>query len=294
MFLLKLFDENSNWYKGNIHTHSNLSDGRYSIEESINTYKNNGYDFLAITDHRKYFEGYEKNDFVVLGGAEYHINDFERKKAYHILGIDMDKGFSMDDTWHPQDMIDAIKEQNGMAVIAHPFWSLLTHQDITSLKSYDGIEIWNTVSETNSARGDSTDYIDVIAAGGKLPLIFANDDTHFYEKDLFGGYIVVNSPILDTKNIMENILEGKFYCSQGPEIKQITIDGNTVYVHTSPVKQVNFMTDLFYCDDRIYCDNDNDIDKAVYTIKPNENYLRIECVDKYGKKAWSQLIRLNK
>ena len=37
--------------KGNLHAHTTLSDGRFSIEEVIARYRERGYDFLAITDH---------------------------------------------------------------------------------------------------------------------------------------------------------------------------------------------------------------------------------------------------
>ncbi len=39
------------WYKGNLHTHSTNSDGRLSPEEVIRLYREEDYDFLALTDH---------------------------------------------------------------------------------------------------------------------------------------------------------------------------------------------------------------------------------------------------
>jgi hypothetical protein len=37
--------------RGNLHTHTSLSDGQHPVEEVLALYRDLGYDFLAITDH---------------------------------------------------------------------------------------------------------------------------------------------------------------------------------------------------------------------------------------------------
>lgn len=49
---MNIFDSSCPWQKGNLHTHTTLSDGRKTVEEAIALYRGQGYDFLAITDHR--------------------------------------------------------------------------------------------------------------------------------------------------------------------------------------------------------------------------------------------------
>ena len=39
-----------NWYKGNLHLHTTISDGQRTPEESFELYRGNGYDFVARTD----------------------------------------------------------------------------------------------------------------------------------------------------------------------------------------------------------------------------------------------------
>ena len=41
------------WLRGNLHTHTTVSDGKLTPEECIRLYKEKGYDFLCITDHHK-------------------------------------------------------------------------------------------------------------------------------------------------------------------------------------------------------------------------------------------------
>lgn len=288
---MNIFDESINWYKGNLHTHTTVSDGAKDPHKSIETYKNAGYDFIAITDHNNFNPSHLSDDFLVLSGIEFDLNDFEINKAFHIVGIGMYESVSFTRGMSVQEMIDIIKSEDGIAVIAHPAWSLLDHSDLMRLKGYDAIEIWNTFSHTHTARGDSVGYGDVISARGLNKLFLAVDDTHLYNEDLFGGYIMVNSKSLSTKSIKENILQGKFYCSQGPVIEQIEITDKKVTVKTSPVAQITFLTDTFYCADRITRNDDKTaVTKGSYTIKGTDTFIRIECVAQNGQKAWSQVI----
>ena len=48
-----LFKQDGNWYKGNLHMHTTLSDGKIIPEEACDIYWEKGYDFIAMTDHRK-------------------------------------------------------------------------------------------------------------------------------------------------------------------------------------------------------------------------------------------------
>src|SRR5690554_2996035 len=51
------------WYKGNMHTHSFWSDGDDFPESVAGWYHENGYDFLALTDHNTILEGEKWRDF---------------------------------------------------------------------------------------------------------------------------------------------------------------------------------------------------------------------------------------
>ena len=43
------------WLKGNLHTHTNLSDGDSEPADVCRYYADRGYDFISITDHSRYF-----------------------------------------------------------------------------------------------------------------------------------------------------------------------------------------------------------------------------------------------
>lgn len=291
---MNLFNEKYRWYKGNIHAHTNVSDGLLSPADVVSVYKNEGYDFIALTDHRQASAGKEYPDFLVLSGIELDVNDYDTRRAFHIVGIGFEGNIKYQQNLTPQDLIDIIIQQNGLAILAHPSWSFLTHEDAFTLKGYQGIEIFNTISETKSNRGSSTEYIDTVASKGLIKLIFAVDDTHQYSEDLFGGYIMVNSPSLDKINILKNIKEGNFYATQSPLIKQIIVEGDEIFVETSPVVRISFMSDDFYNNKRVVKSKSNFLTSASYKFSERDNWVRIECMDHKGKKAWSQYIIINK
>lgn len=65
-------------YKTDLHTHSNKSDGRWSVEEIKEKFMARGYDAVAFTDHEVMFDNSHltDKDFVALKGYEYNIMDF--------------------------------------------------------------------------------------------------------------------------------------------------------------------------------------------------------------------------
>ena len=48
------------WYKGNTHTHTLWSDGDAAPEWVVSWYKENGYDFLSLTDHNVVLHGHRE------------------------------------------------------------------------------------------------------------------------------------------------------------------------------------------------------------------------------------------
>ena len=90
------------FYKGNLHTHSTNSDGVLSPEIVCKKYKQEGYDFLCISDHFVGAFNYPVTDttqfrddqFTTLLGAEVHSGSMLNGQLWHILAV----GLSMDFT----------------------------------------------------------------------------------------------------------------------------------------------------------------------------------------------------
>lgn len=289
---MKLFSDQK-WHRGNLHTHTTVSDGRKSPEEAIAAYRAEGYDFLAITDHRIFGAGREEEDFVLIPAAEYDLNDFDHREAFHILGLGIRENITEQNDLPPQQLIDGIRAKGGLAVLAHPGWSLLEHASAQKLTGYEAIEIYNGVSEFYSGRGYYGDFVDTLASKGQDYPLLATDDDHFYELDFASGWIMLQTDDFTVAGILQAIRDRRFYATQGPEIHQITVEDGVVTVECSPLKEVCFYSDAFYAADRISrAEAGQTLTQASYHVGKLDNWIRVEGVDQNGKRCWSNYIHV--
>ena len=276
--------------KLNLHTHTTVSDGSKSPEESARMYKEAGYDAIAITDHWKYGEKNVIDGLYILPGIEYDIATPEFK-IYHILSLCADKApVGLDRKCSPQQIVDAIHEANGLAVLAHPAWSLNTPADILSIDGFDATEIYNSVSDVGmSFRPDSSVIIDMLGYEGRFYPLLASDDTHMYNGcDNFISFIMAECDPSDLSSVKKAIKEQRFYASQGPEI-HLSRNGDKFRVDCSPVSKIVFASNQPWCR-RVF--TGDGITSAEYTPLETERFIRAFVVDENGKYAWSNAIPL--
>lgn len=293
-----IFDGSRKLYKGNMHLHTTLSDGRKTPEEARAIYRDNGYDFLAITDHRKVStQTMVDGDLISVQSIEFDF--FLIGQVIHIVGIGVDDSIveALPRLVSPQRAIDGIKAAGGLAILAHPAWSLNTPEVINGLRGLDGVEIYNTVSGMpyNRDRADSSAIIDVAFSQGKLLNLVASDDAHFYTGDECRSYVMAAAKEKTVEAFKEAIRNGDFYATQGPRFEKIEFDGSTLKVWTSPVKYISFPTDLPW-GGPTGTQTGEDLTYAEYTLNPNlaHKFIRVMLVDKDGKRAWSNPIDLTK
>ena len=163
-------------YKINLHTHTTMSDGRRTPEEVARIYRDAGYDAVAFTDPWKFGSEGELEGLKILSGVEYNLpNENTKNGLFHVIAVGMhhDPMIPNNDTLTEQDLIDAIHSAGGLAILAHPAWSLNTPSQILKFNGFDATEIYNSVSEAHmSRRPDSSLIVDMLGAQGcLLPLL---------------------------------------------------------------------------------------------------------------------------
>lgn len=298
-------DRNKKYLKGNLHTHTTVSDGDYTIKEVLNIYKDNGYDFLAITDHEIFCESNEDEGITLVHGIEeastYTKND-DRSGTYAHFNCFLPKDKSevkayfyqnIDDL---QETVDELKNKYELVQFNHPLFSRFLDNEHLSLHGYDLIEIYNHkdfVEETGMSNAEN--LIRTMLNNHKKFLISANDDFHgpYYgvkNDRCFGGFVMVDANN-DEESILHAIKDGRFYPSTGPMIKDFRRDGNTFKIGTTPVKRIIFYSNMRRCKN-IFDLNDEEITQGEYELRGNEYYLWVKIIDKDGKIAWSQPVYL--
>ena len=275
-----------------LHIHTTRSDGKYEPEVAAQTYKNAGFDAIALTDHWVYGEADELCGLPVLSGAEYNIGFVDcNEGVYHILALMCEREPDVKKEDSAQHIIDEIHKAGGLSVLAHPAWSLNTPEMMLKLRDVDATEIYNAVSDCgNSRRGESSLIVDMLGMQGCFYPLLATDDCHYYsEGDCCNAYIMAECESTDRREIMNAIKEGRFYATQGPEIHLSRV-GDVFRVDSSEVSEIVFMSNACYSH-RTFCGEA--LASAEYKPRyPHEHYIRAYVTDKNGKRAWTNCIKI--
>lgn len=290
---MKLFDDSKRFYKGNLHTHTSRSDGVHSPEEVMREYAENGYDFLALTDHWKVGGEQRYQNMLVIPGVEY---DFTfAAQVLHVVALLPDASCAKDivrGATH-EEVIRRINECGGVPIAAHPAWSLNTPDFLANLSGVGIAEVYNSLSDEpfNAQRGDASQILDVTAANGKVFRQVATDDAHFYRGEQCRSYIMLQAEELSVSGILSALRTGKFYASQGPRFLSAEVADGKLIVHTSPVSLCTFSSNKYWVAGR--CRTGQGMTESIYEIQPGENFVRCTITDVNGKRAWLSPIVLN-
>ncbi|WP_126975970.1 CehA/McbA family metallohydrolase [Frigidibacter oleivorans] len=293
------------FWRGNLHTHSNLSDGALPPEEVCRRYAAEGYDFIALTDHFVGVYGYpvadtvpfRSNAFTTILGAELHSGAMANGELWHILAVGLPPDFAAPDSPHFRpvagqetgaEIAARAVAAGAFVAIAHPAWSGLTLADARGIEAAHAVEIYNHGCATGCDRGDGFGIADLLLSEGRRLSLVATDDAHFTEPDHFGGWVMVKAEANDPEALLAALKAGRFYSTQGPEIRGIEVTPTTVEVECSAAVSVIVqgrgtaavaqhgasMTRASIRRDR-------------FAASP---WLRVTVIDAGGKRAWSNPI----
>ena len=296
------FTKDGKWFRGNIHSHTTVSDGTVSPDKQAEDYRAQGYDFLALTDHNVMptHAALSREDFLMLPGWERDI-PYGKTKCIHLVGLfpenTPDDAFIRRERGNPetmsmQDLVDEMKGEGQFVVLAHPVWSRMEPEEIRALQGIDAIEVFNTGTERLCHAGRAEIHWDMLLREGKRVLGIACDDTHgkTERSDRFAGWVMVNAPRLDRGAILEALRAGNYYSTMGPEIRDVTIEDGMVHVECSACSEVHVVT--YPPRGKAHYATDCPLTQIDYPLKGGETYVRVECIDEQGCAAWSNPIYL--
>ncbi len=315
------------FYKGNLHSHTTISDGMLTPEQNVAQYKEHGYHFLCMsehdifTDHRAQFN---TENFIVLPGVEatavlYRaIGTNERYKLHHMHGIlgttEMQQNAPEGTFGHlqylppikffgqwegakaAQQLSDMLRAHGCVVTYNHPVWSRVLDEEFMDTTGVTALEIFNYNSTNEAAVGSGLVHWDRMLRAGKRINGFASDDNH--NEGLFddacGGWICVQAESLTHDAIVENFMKGNYYSSAGPEIYDWGVKDGRVWIDCSKVERVNFVAGNIVNDGGTVIGElrKDTLTHAEHTLKGHESYVRVEVVDRFGRAAWTNPIYL--
>ena len=310
MLSIAPFSTPGRFWRGNLHTHSNLSDGGLAPEAVIAAYKRNGYDFLQLSEHFLDRFGwpiadtrtFRSNAFTTLIGAELHAMATSASELWHILAVGLPLDFSpAAPSETGPELARRARDAGAFVAVAHPAWSQLAESDGVALDAAHAVEVYNHGCAVETDRGDGFYLLDRLSNLGRRLTAIATDDAHFNhgERDAFGGFVEVKAESLDPDALLAALKAGQFFASQGPRLHDVRVGRDEIVVETSPVETVALLTGtsraLHVSGSQItHADFDmTGAAKKAWTETGADAWFRIVAIDAAGRRAWTNPIWLD-
>tara|TARA_B000000532_G_scaffold237418_1_gene224732 strand:+ start:459 stop:1388 length:930 start_codon:yes stop_codon:yes gene_type:complete len=307
------------WFKGNLHTHTNKSDGDSSPETVVDWYSNNKYDFLVLSDHNHLtILNSDQTKLLLIPGEEITLN---LPYTIHVNAIGIKK--VIEPTIRPtkvktlQANIDNIINSGGLAEINHPnFRWALNEKDLVQIRGAHFIEVFNGNYNTHNYGGGGKKSVEemwdeMLSKKIKIWGVAVDDSHHFKEEfaphrhNPGRGWVEVFSKDLSEKNILDSMRNGNFYFSNGVKFKNISFNKEKIELSISgdyfnKGLSNSLVTDSKYTTQLI--SNDGEIIEEVdgKTVKFNlikntqkYTYFRTKTISSTGSIGWTQPIFIN-
>ena len=183
------------WYKGNLHTHTNKSDGDASPEKVARWYGRHGYDFLTLSDHDRLtllgrLRGKTEATIpLLIPGEELQVSLSGGDMVIHLNAIGISKQVDpiivKEVTSGIQTNVNTILDAGGIASINHPNYSwALDHETIARITGVSLVEVFNGEPAVNMyaapGRENYEQIWDGVLSTGRLIYGVATDDAHNY------------------------------------------------------------------------------------------------------------------
>lgn len=284
-----------------------MSDGCLDPADVCRHYRDEGYDFLCLSDH---FFGqfgypiadtkpYRTADFTTLLGAELHSGAMSNGALWHILAVGLPADFAPPNApdFRPlagqesgPEIARRARDAGAFVTIAHPQWSGLTVEDARSLDAAHAVEVYNHECALSSGRPDGAHMLEVLLSQGRRLNLVASDDAHFNLADQFGGWVMVKATDNTPDLLLEALKRGEYYASQGPDFFHIEVGEKDILVASSEVSSV-FVQGHGVA---VRAKHGDALSNVRIPLERFENspWIRVSIVDRNGKQAWSNPIWL--
>lgn len=305
---LNAFTNPGTFFRGNLHTHSNLSDGALPPEEVCRRYAAEGYDFICLSEHLVGLYDYPIADtrdlrtetFTTILGAEIHTGSLANGEIWHILAVGLPLDFERPEAPNfngaeaPESGAALAKrcvEAGAFVAIAHPQWYNLTLADAMQIEAAHAVEIYNHGCAVECDRPDGWAILDLMLSAGRRLSACATDDAHFKGPDHFGGWVMVKAEERSPDALLSALKDGAYYSTQGPLLHDVRIENNEIHVECSPA-------------DRIIAVGAGAASKQVFGKGMSQGQLplarfkqggwvRVSVADRFDRRAWSNPIWLD-
>ncbi|MDI6827855.1 MAG: CehA/McbA family metallohydrolase [Armatimonadota bacterium] len=302
------------WARGSLHAHTTNSDGDSPPQVVADWYRDNGYQFLAITDHEKLTDPapLDKNpndNFILISGEELampgkgapiHANAFGIRETIKAPSRTFNAGRSV------RRLVETIRNAGGIPMVNHPNWENgLLHNDLLYINGPYILEIANmgegSKNEGNYARLSTEQIWDYLLSNGQDVYASATDDMHSIKDGPTGpngpgkGWVVAKVRELTPQAVLASLMKGEFYSSTGVELADYSFDGRQFKVKVAPKPSQTYLIRFIGLWGSILQETEGT--SATYMVNEETNrnsYVRCKVICSNGTVAWTQAYRIGK
>ncbi len=219
------------WYRGELHSHTHHSDGRSSTAELVAAARSYGLDFLALTDHfttAAWSELKSLSDEKLCVMTSLEMTGHRGHANFHGLQEWVNPFVDEIETWSINDAARAVKAQDGLVCVNHPFaldlgWRY--HEFDWNL--CDAIEVYHH-QEGSSNTAMLTFWDGLLRAGYRMTGVAGTDSHDAYKgrHRLGQVFTVIKSRALRSEAILDGVRAGRAYVTLGAtlEFEAISFD----------------------------------------------------------------------
>lgn len=243
---VKTFDVHT-FRRGNIHTHTNKSDGDSSPRAVYSWYRDHGYDFVIVTDHNRFtnpedWRSLETPGFIIIGGEEVTMRGAGRQVHVNALCTHrrLPGGRFATAAAALAHGVGETRRQGGVSLINHPNFTWgLQFSDLSAAAGANLIEIESghpsVHTEGNGSHPSHEGLWDASLTAGLDFMGVAVDDAHHFQKEggragPGRGWVEVFAENLDESSICGALENGLLYASTGASLRRIAVGGDAYTV----------------------------------------------------------------
>ena len=263
-------------------------------------------DFLMLTGYEAYIRPENHTPF----GPEVHINlfardphnlkfiNFEDKYCKYIkdpaerdaqikVGSEKPREYSVE---YVNEFVKTAKEHGYICSHNHAVWSIEAAETVAAYRGFFSMEMSNYSSMTINRMEYNGPLYDRLLLDGQRIFCHSTDDNHNKEpldspaSDSFGGFAMIMADELSYDSVFAALEKGDFYSSMGPEILELTFDGNKVHIETTPARQITMMSGAKRSK-RVFGTSDAPVTSADFEISDKVPYVRFDVYDFEGNHA---------
>jgi hypothetical protein len=300
----------THFHRGNLHTHSNRSDGDSDPRAVYSWYREHGYEFVIVSDHNRFtdpaeFRQVERPGFIIIGGEEVTMRGAGRQVHVNALCTKQRlPGGRFDSPGEAlAHAVSGTRGIGGIALVNHPNFTWgLGPSDLSSAKGARLLEIESghpfVHTQGNSTHPSHEAMWDVSLTQGLDFMGVAVDDAHHLtprgSRNSMPGraWVEVVADTLDEHSICESLANGALYASTGVKLKRIKVEGRSYSVWPAEVgTEVSFIgvggRELARRPDL------GSGAPVTYELDGTEGYVRARIKNADGKFAWTPPVRVH-